>query len=240
MNAYPIPTLSAEQLAELLPYLTTEYGILPWQLVETAGWQLAQMSKTWLREPVRGRRIIVLAGGGLNGAVGMAAARHLNNWGANVGVTLTTSASPLAETVDYQWEILQALGLTQADPPHLAEADLILETMCGAGLSGEPNGLMAQWIEQVNGCGRDVISLLLPCGLHPVTGQPSTACVQAQATLSLGLPLNSLLSAAARPYRGISYLADIGIPSRAYTHWHLRPPELFTTDTLIPLPMLIY
>lgn len=48
---------------------------------------LAELSRRMLGGDVRSKRITVLCGAGNNGG-GMVAARHLNNWGADIGVPL--------------------------------------------------------------------------------------------------------------------------------------------------------
>ena len=55
------------------------------QLMEEAGLAVAQ--EAWmLLGTLEGRRIVVLAGPGNNGGDGFVAARHLSDWGAEVGV----------------------------------------------------------------------------------------------------------------------------------------------------------
>lgn len=230
-----IPALTTAQMVEVDRLMIEEYGILLIQMMENAGRILAQLARQWLGGQVQGKRVVVLCGAGNNGGGAMVAARHLHNWGADVGATLVADPAKLKDVPAHQWDILQALACTQADEPDLARADLVVDGMIGYGLQGDPRGLVAKWIERVNVSGRDTLSLDTPSGLNTTTGQPGTPCINASATLTLALPKVGLMSHMAQAVVGELYLADISIPPQLYRTLQLDVPPLFHANTLLKL-----
>lgn len=231
----PIPVLTTAQMVEVDRLMIEEYGILLIQMMENAGRNLAQLARDWLGGSVKGKRIVALCGAGNNGGGAMVAARHLRNWGANVGATLVANPAKLKEIPAHQWDILQAMAVTQADEPDLSQADLIVDGMIGYGLQGNPRGLTAQWIERVNRSGRVTLSLDAPSGLNTTTGQPGTPCVRASATMTLALPKVGLMGKQAKAVVGELYLADISVPPQLYRSLNIEPPALFEHKPLIKL-----
>jgi NAD(P)H-hydrate epimerase len=177
----------------------------------------------------------VLCGRGNNGGGGMVAARHLHNRGALVSATLVGDPAGMEETPAHQWDILQAMALTQADEPDLRQADLIVDAIIGYGLTGDPRGPAARWIERVNAAGRPVLALDVPSGLNATTGVPGRPCIRATATLTLALPKTGLATAAGRAVSGRLFLADLGVPLALYRRLGLDVEPLFIEDTIISL-----
>ena len=83
------------------------------ELVGRAGRRLAAHAKAMLGPNPNGRRVVVVAGKGSNGADGRVAARWLRSWGSTVLVLDAATA-----------------------PKHLPEADLVLDAAYGTGFAG--------------------------------------------------------------------------------------------------------
>jgi len=98
------------------------------------------------------------------------------------------------------------MGLNNQADPDLTRADLILDAIMGYGLTGNPRGDAAEWIERANGSGRRILALDAPSGLDTTTGTPGQPCVRARATLTLALPKTGLLAGRARPFVGDLYV----------------------------------
>ncbi len=101
------------------------------------------------------------------------------------------------------------------------------------GLTGDPRGPVAGWIERANAANRPILSLDTPSGLDTTTGAPGQPCIRAAATLTLALPKTGLLALSAQPFAGDLYLADIGVPLELYRRLRLDVGPLFADDTLI-------
>lgn len=165
----------------------------------------------------------------------MVAARHLHNRGAKVGVKLVGDPAGMKEVPAHQWDILQVMALTQGDDPDLARADLIVDAIIGYGLVGNPRGQAAEWIRRAIAAQRPILALDAPSGLDTTTGQAGDPCLKASATLTLALPKGGLLAAAARPYVGDLYLADIGVPPELYRRLGLEVGPIFAAGPIVAL-----
>lgn len=230
-----LPALTAAQMAEVDRLMIEEYGILLIQMMENAGRNLAELARRLLGGRATGRRVVVLCGAGNNGGGGMVAARYLHNQGADVQVTLSAGPARLKDIPAHQWRTLQAMGLANHDDLDLGQADLILDALIGYGLTGNPRGAPAEWINRANAAHRPILALDAPSGLDTTTGIPGEPCLRAAATLTLALPKTGLLTSAARPFVGDLYLADIGVPPQLYRRLGLQVGPLFTEDTIIPV-----
>ena len=225
--------ITPTQMIEVDRRMVANYGISLVQMMENAGRSLAELTRQLLAGRVAGRQIAVLCGPGNNGGGGMVAARHLQNWGATVQVSLIGGPSRLKEVLAQQWRTLGTLGLATLDEPDIHRADVIVDALIGYGLAGKVRTPIDEWIGKVNDARHPVLSLDSPSGLDMTTGQPGNACVRATATLTLALPKTGLLTQQARPYVGRLYLADIGVPPQLYRDLGWDLPMLFEEATVI-------
>ncbi len=228
-----IPALTTTQIAEVDRLMIKEYGILVIQMMENAGRNLAELARRMLNRRLTDRKIVVLCGAGNNGGGGMVAARHLHNRGADVRVKFVGDPARLKDIPAHQWRSLQTMGLANNDDPDLARADLIVDALIGYGLTGDPRGPMAEWIERAQAARRPILSLDTPSSLDTTTGVPGQPCIRAAATLALALPKEGLLVPSARAFVGDPYLADIGVPPELYRRTGIEVGPLFADDTII-------
>lgn len=230
-----IPALTTLQMAEVDRLMIETYNILLIQMMENAGRDLAEQARRMLDGRLTDRRIVVLCGAGNNGGGGMVAARHLHNRGATVQAKLAGDATRLTNVPAHQWRILNVMGLALETDPDLAQADLIIDALIGYGLSGNPRGAVAEWIERANASGHPILALDTPSGLDATTGQPGSPCIRAMATLTLALPKTGLRTPQARPFVGDLFLADIGVPPELYRQLGIEIESLFADDTITPV-----
>lgn len=228
-----LPALTTAQMAEVDRLMIQEYGILLIQMMENAGRSLAEQAYRMLGGGMTKRRILVLCGAGNNGGGGMVAARHLHNRSAQVAVKLAAEEARLKDIPAQQWRILRKIGLPEAGPPDLDQADLILDALIGYGLQGDPRDEIARWIDLANAAGRPMLALDTPSGLDTTTGLPGKPCIRATATLTLALPKTGLLTPEARPFVGDLYLADIGVPPELYRRLGLEVGPLYALDSIL-------
>jgi NAD(P)H-hydrate epimerase len=233
-NIKNIPTLTTDQMIEVDRLMIEEWGISLIQMMENAGRQFAELARRWMGGTARSRKVIVLCGKGNNGGGGMAAARHLHNWGAQVEAILVGEENELKEVPAQQWRILKKLEIVRLNS-ELPYADIILDAILGYGAKGNPRPPIADWIRRANDSGRPTLSLDSPSGLDLITGTPGLPCIQAAATLTLALPKMGLLASTAKPYVGDLYLADIGVPPEVYAALGLKITSPLASDALLKL-----
>ena len=141
MSPPHIPTLTTQQMIEVDRLMMEEYNMTLLQMMENAGRNLALLAKRLLDGDIVDRPIVVLAGRGNNGGGGLAAARHLLNWGAWVQVVLTAEPASYLDAPAHQLAILQKMGAPLAwaeEGWELPPADLLIDALIGYGLRGAP------------------------------------------------------------------------------------------------------
>jgi NAD(P)H-hydrate epimerase len=225
-RAASIPLLTAAQMAEVDRLAVEDFGIAILQMMEQAGSHLADLVRAELGGDLRGRRVIVAVGPGNNGGGGLAAARHLANRGASVRVILARPVNRLSEPARHQLATLIEMAVDCCvaiyDVPdeeldrELAAADAIVDAILGYRASGPPHDGVGSLVDRIARTPAPVISLDLPSGIDPDTGEAEGTAIRATATLTLALPKPGLFSPTGREHAGRVHLADIGLPAALY------------------------
>ena len=117
----------------------------------------------------------------------------------------------------------------------LKKSDLIIDGLIGCGIDGDPKGLFAELIQYTNENSKKVLSIDIPSGLNPDTGEPYNPCIKADATVTFCLPKKGLLERKAKDYVGKLYLADIGIPHEVFEKLGWDFPKVFWKESIIKL-----
>lgn len=211
-----VPAITTEQMIEVDRLMIEEYGIQLIQMMENAGRNLAELSRQMLGGNLSNKRIAVVCGAGNNGGGGMAAARHLHNWGAEIALKIIAGKEKLKNIPEHQFHSLEAMGILDREDIDFASIDLVIDAMIGYGLTGSPQGATANWIRRINAAACPVLALDAPSGLNTTSGIPANPCIRATATMTLALPKIGLTTPQAKPLVGDLYLADIGVPPGLY------------------------
>ncbi len=240
-----IPTVSAAVMAEVDRLATEEFGISLLQMIEQAGSHLAEVARLELGGDLMGRSIVVAVGPGNNGGGGLVAARHLMNRGASVRVVLARPALRMTEGGRHQLATLISMGasccvatydLTNGELEQaLAHADLVIDAVLGYNIRGAPRGEVDRLVGFIVRSQRPVVSLDVPTGVDPGTGQATGLAITATATLTLALPKPGLLTAAGAHRAGRLYLGDLGLPSALYARLGIDVGPLFAPGGILVL-----
>ena len=237
-----IPTVTAEQMAQIDDLATRHFGLEVYQLMENAGRSAAEVARGILGS-VKGREITILCGKGNNGGDGLVVARYLSNWGAKPSrVILACHPDELTQTSREQFGVLKSMFVEVLHPKDalmfetaLKKSDLIIDGLIGCGIDGDPKGLFAELIQYTNENSKKVLSIDIPSGLNPDTGEPYNPCIKADATVTFCLPKKGLLDRKAKDYVGKLYLADIGIPHEVFEKLGWDFPKVFWKESIIKL-----
>ena len=235
----PPPYVTARQMAEVDRAMIEDYGIPLTQMMENAGRNLAHLARDrFFDGDPQGARVLVLAGTGGNGGGALVAARRLHNWGADVSLHLSADGAALSVVPRNQLEILEAMSVRLGGPDELPDkptVDLIIDGIIGYSLAGPPRGGAAELIRWANEQSASVLSLDVPSGMDPDTGEAAEPTIRAAATMTLALPKSGLVTEAGRDAVGELYLADIGVPPSLYA----RPPLNLKVGALFALADVI-
>jgi len=223
-NPFSIPHLSFyTNLGKIVPSITSEqmfciYELLQetgpnrYQILENTGRNLAKLAIKFLNGK-ENSKVVILVGAAGNGAGGLVAARHLANHKINT-IVCKSRAYQLTDEVVYQRNIYQLTTGKEAQIGSLPveSVDLIIDALIGCGLRGIVTGPTQTLITWANSNGAPILSLDVPTGIDPNSGQSEGDYIHATATLALGLPKKGMI----KERSGKLYVTDIGIPSSIY------------------------
>ena len=186
------------------------------ELMENAGAAVAAVAVAMIEAaghtPATGRPVLVLCGRGNNGGDGFVAARRLMDLGLVVRVALMGSMSQLrgdAAMAAADWPGL----IETASPESLRHpADLVIDALLGAGLTGPLRADAAAMIAAVNGSGLPVLSIDVPSGLDGTSGEIRSIAVKAQQTITFVRRKPGHMLLPGRLSCGAVEVADIGMP----------------------------
>lgn len=226
--------VTREQM-ELLERLAAECGFTMPMMTEHAGMQLARFAQKYAPSP----SVLILCGNGQKGAAGLAAARHLANWGYRVRVLFPEEPTRFCEAGRSSLEILKHLPSVVVEPcgrlgTFRRRHALVIDALIGYQTTGDPRTAYARVIQAANDSGKPIVSCDIPSGLDATSGLPGIPTVRAKATLALGAVKNGLMAKQAKQFVGKLYLGDVSIPSSVYTSLDLRyDTDIFAKKSII-------
>ena len=195
--------------------LATAAGTPGIELMERAGRAVADQAVRMARSA---GRVAILCGPGANGGDGFIAARILEARGYRVHVGLLGRRESLRGDAA---EAARRYDGALAPPAalDLAEADLVVDALFGAGLDrdleGEPRAIVEKVNDSTRQGGQPVLAVDLPSGLDGLTGRPRGVAVLASVSVTFFRLKPGHLLLPGREYCGELVLADIGIPASA-------------------------
>jgi len=179
------------------------------ELMESAGRAVAEAVAE--RHP-SGSRIVVVAGPGNNGGDGFVAARLLAERGARVAVMLLGGIGRLkgdAAQAAKKW----TGPVVTAEPAALADAEVVIDALFGAGLDRPVEGTARALIETINAGKAPVYAVDLPSGINGTSGAALGVAVKATHTITFFRKKPGHLLLPGRLHCGTIAVADIGIPA---------------------------
>jgi ADP-dependent NAD(P)H-hydrate dehydratase / NAD(P)H-hydrate epimerase len=184
-------------------------GVPGIDLMERAGRAVADAVAA--RHSVR-ELVAVVAGPGNNGGDGFVAARLLADRGYGVRLLLAGEIERLkgdAALAAKKWKG----SVAAADPAELANADVIIDALFGAGLDRPVEGRARAMIEAVNAHSATVIAVDLPSGINGTSGAVMGVAVSASQSVTFFRKKPGHLLLPGRLHCGPTSVADIGIPN---------------------------
>ena len=209
------PLVSAGTMQALDRHTIETLGVPGQLLMECAGRVVASRVLT---ERDGDAPVDVVCGSGNNGGDGLVVARHLHLQGVPVRLVLLGDASRLRGDAAANWKRAQAVGVSVAAARwRPVPGTLIVDAIFGTGLDRPVSGPAASLIRRINQQrpGARILAVDLPSGLHADTGQVLGVAVEADCTVTLGLPKLGLALEPGRGLAGRVVVARIGIADEA-------------------------
>ena len=198
-------------------------GITTDFLMENAGRAVAEAVRHFT-DYVAGKTVLALAGPGNNGGDALVAARCLHEWGATVNVYLLNgrmgedkNLSLIKELNIQVFQLEKDLKLARLKKL-LSSSGVVIDGILGTGKARPLEGSFKEILELINVEKQLRPALLvaavdIPTGLNADTGVVDPGCLQADLTITLGLPKPGLYNFPGAEKTGKLVIADIGIPA---------------------------
>jgi len=203
----------------------SEYlGVPRLLLMENAGRSVADVIEQ--RTGVKGKKIVVVAGRGNKGGDGFAAARHIACRGGRPVVILVGRGADIeGREAKYNWEMAKRMDWSirllelrdHADldvlRKELGEADVVIDALVGTGLRGPLREPLLSVVKAINSCDAFKVSIDVPTGVNPSTGEVHGEAVEADVTVTMHKPKRGLRGN--ERHTGEVVVANIGVPPEA-------------------------
>ena len=209
--------LTCTQQKEADEYTIAHNSILSINLMEKAATLLTDaICKRWDKS----HRIVIFAGPGNNGGDAVAVARMLHLKSYQVEVFLFNVTGKLSDDCLTNIRRLHECGFTsyhevtsQFDAPKLTAHDIVIDGLFGSGLNKPLSGGFAAVVKYINASAAKVVSIDVPSGLMGEDNSYNIRqnIVQADITLSIGLPKLAFLVPENEEWVGEWEVLDIGI-----------------------------
>ena len=157
------------------------------------------------------RRVLIAAGGGNNGADGIAIGRLLLQEGYDVSFYLASGEEKASELLKLQLHAAKAYGAVICDTIPDGEYDIIVDALFGIGLCRPAEGIYREAIEWINAQDAFVLAVDLPSGIETDTGAVLGCAVRADVTVTFGFWKRGLLFYPGCNYTGKVICTQIGI-----------------------------
>ncbi len=197
MATSPTKVVTVAQM-QALEAASERLGISTDTLMENAGLACAEFIRKQMGGSA-GRRVLLLIGPGNNGADGLVIARHLRRWGADACCYVVrgrpTNDPKMLNALEYGVSVVDAEDDAGLDSLRglLANASVVVDAMLGAGRYRPLEGTVRAVVAATNhhrstnpAC--NVVSIDLPTGVHPDTGEVDDDALDADVTLALCYP----------------------------------------------------
>lgn len=218
---------SGEEIRELERVAMEEQGIPQLLLMEHAAMAVAQ-------EIPQGARVLLLCGGGCNGADALACGRILLRRGCRTDYMIGFSDKPCSEW-QAQWSYLQAymqgsriFSLIEGTLPSFEEYDFLVDGVFGIGLNRNLTEPISSLFRRINALQRRprVIGIDVPSGVQATTGAVMGEALRADVTVTFTFQKTGLVLYPGRMYAGEVRVADVGISAGdTYTYEALAEPR---------------
>jgi hydroxyethylthiazole kinase-like uncharacterized protein yjeF len=196
------------------------YGIPAELLMENAG--LAAFRVLSMETGLVGKRVVVVCGGGNNGGDGLVVARHVFSAGGDVSVLLLSDPERYKGAARLNYDMVCSLGIatqrvsTAEELAAIKTADIVVDALLGTGIERPVEGLFAEAITLINNGTSNVLCVDIPSGINGDTGQVMGTAVQADWTVTFGLPKTGNLLMPGAMAGGDLYVSHISFPPALY------------------------
>ena len=200
---------------------TEEFGISEDLLMENAGQAVYFVI---LQEfGIKGNKFVVFCGGGNNGGDGLVVARKIHSNGGEVKVFLLDDEAKFKGAAKKNFEIVSRMPIEMSKVssidsviPELLDCDAVVDAIFGTGLVRKVSGIYKDVIQLINESQSTVFSVDIPSGINGDTGEVMGVAVEADYTVTFGLPKVGTMIYPGYEHCGKLYVSYISFPPALY------------------------
>ncbi len=198
-----------------------EFGVSEDILMENAGQAVYFVISQELG--IKDNKFVVFCGGGNNGGDGLVVARKIHSSGGEVKVLLLDDEAKFKGSARKNFEIVSRMPIemsrvTSVDSvlPEVLDCDGIVDAIFGTGLVRRVNGIHKDVIQLINESQSVVFSVDIPSGINGNTGEVMGVAVEADYTVTFGLPKLGNMLYPGHDHCGELYVSHISFPPALY------------------------
>jgi hydroxyethylthiazole kinase-like uncharacterized protein yjeF len=215
-----------DEMRDLDRRATEEFGISQDLLMENAG---QAVYFVMLQEfGIKNNKFVVFCGGGNNGGDGLVVARKIQSSGGEAKVFLLDDEAKFRGAAKRNFEIVSRMpiemsrvDLIDSIISEVLDSDAIVDAIFGTGLVREVSGIYKDVIQLINESQMTVFSVDIPSGINGDTGEVMGVGVEADYTVTFGLPkLGNML------YPGYEHCGKLYVSHISF------PPDLYNSDSI--------
>jgi len=210
-----------EEMRTLDRRATEEFGIAEDLLMENAGQAVYFVMLQELG--MKDKRFVVFCGGGNNGGDGLVVARKIHSNGGEVKVFLLDDEAKFKGAAKRNFEIVSRMPIEMSRIssidsviPELFDCDAIVDAIFGTGLVRKVSGIYKEVIQLINESQSTVFSVDIPSGINGNTGEVMGVAVEADYTVTFGLPKLGNMLYPGYQHCGKPYVSHISFPPALY------------------------
>jgi hydroxyethylthiazole kinase-like uncharacterized protein yjeF len=196
---------------------TEEFGITQDLLMENAGQAVYFVVLQELG--MKDMKFVVFCGGGNNGGDGLVVARKIHSNGGEVKVFLLDDEAKFKGAAKRNFEIVSRMPIEMSKIssidsaiPELFDCDAVVDAIFGTGLVRKVSGMYKDVIQLINESQSTVFSVDIPSGINGNTGEVMGVAVEADYTVSFGLPKLGNMLYPGYQHCGKLYVSHISFP----------------------------
>jgi len=213
--------ITSKQMTEV-DKTAVKLGIPILKMMESAGKNLAEFVLK-----LKPKKVFILYGKGNNGGGGITAARFLKKKG--IEVVVIAAEKRQRKNVYYQLKKLktESSNIKEFLPQ---TGDVIIDALLGYNIRGTPDKNYLKLIKIANDSKKNnikIVSLDVPTGINPDTGEKYTSYIQADYILTLALPKIGL-----KKMKNL-YLVNICIGKKVYNALNIKIDNYFKCGNIV-------
>lgn len=222
MQEQPL-VLTREQSRDVDRIAIEHFGIPGIALMENAGRGCAEILIHDI-QPIG--RVVICAGKGNNGGDGFVIARHLHNMAISVRVLLFAKPEEIEGDAKINFDIIEKMeipvhAMAEASKEQiekqLSDAEWIVDTLLGTGITGEVREPFFTAIESMNESQKPILAIDIPSGMDCNTGEALGIAVKAKLTASCVSLKTGFNNMNAQEFVGEEiHVIDIGVPKSLF------------------------